>query len=94
MNPLVVALAHLWLPGFLLSVCLGACYQLMPVVLGAALRVAQGAAVVGVPGISAVEVRIAWDPPVDARDDQRERSGTARLALIGPRNPAAVVGRT
>lgn len=38
MHPRVVALAHLWLPGFLLSVSLGAIYQLMPVVLGAPLR--------------------------------------------------------
>ncbi len=38
MHPHVVALAHLWLPGFLLSVCLGAMYQLMPVVLGIPLR--------------------------------------------------------
>lgn len=38
LHPTVVALAHLWLPGFLLSVCLGAVYQLMPVVLGAPLR--------------------------------------------------------
>ena len=37
-HPHVAALAHLWLPGFLLSVCLGALYQLMPVVLGAPLR--------------------------------------------------------
>ncbi len=35
--PHVVALAHLWLPGFLLSVCFGATYQLAPVVLGAPL---------------------------------------------------------
>ncbi len=33
-HPSVLALTHLWLPGFLLSVCLGAFYQLMPVVLG------------------------------------------------------------
>jgi len=33
-HPRVVALVHLWLPGFLLSVCIGALYQLMPVVLG------------------------------------------------------------
>lgn len=38
LHPEVVALAHLWLPGFLLSVCLGASYQLMPVVLGVPLR--------------------------------------------------------
>lgn len=37
-QPAVVALAHLWLPGFLLSVCLGALYQLLPVVLGTPLR--------------------------------------------------------
>lgn len=37
-HPQIVALAHLWLPGFLLSVCLGASYQLMPVVLGTPLR--------------------------------------------------------
>lgn len=36
-HPQVVAFAHLWLPGFLLSVCIGAVYQLMPVVLGAPL---------------------------------------------------------
>jgi hypothetical protein len=40
-HPRVVALAHLWLPGFLLSVCLGASYQLMPVVLGVPLRVSD-----------------------------------------------------
>lgn len=38
LHPHVVALAHLWLPGFLLSASLGAMYQLMPVVLGAPLR--------------------------------------------------------
>ena len=32
--PQALALVHLWLPGFLLSVCFGAAYQLMPVVLG------------------------------------------------------------
>lgn len=37
-HPVVVALAHLWLPGFLLSVSMGAVYQLMPVVLGTPLR--------------------------------------------------------
>lgn len=36
-HPHTVACAHLWLPGFLLSVCIGAVYQLMPVVLGAPL---------------------------------------------------------
>jgi hypothetical protein len=40
-HPRVVALAHLWLPGFLLSVCVGASYQLMPVVLGVPLRVSD-----------------------------------------------------
>lgn len=39
LQPSVVALAHVWLPGFLLSVCCGAVYQLMPVVLGAPLRI-------------------------------------------------------
>ena len=34
LHPRVVAVVHLWLPGFLLSVCFGAAYQLMPVVLG------------------------------------------------------------
>ena len=34
LHPHTVALVHLWLPGFLLSVCIGAVYQLMPVVLG------------------------------------------------------------
>ncbi len=43
-HPGVVALVHLWLPGFLLSVSIGAIYQLMPVVLGAALRLPQLAA--------------------------------------------------
>jgi hypothetical protein len=37
-HPSVVALAHLWLPGFLLSVCMGAVYQLAPVGLGVPLR--------------------------------------------------------
>lgn len=36
-HPHLVALLHLWLPGFLLTVCLGAVYQLMPVILGAKL---------------------------------------------------------
>ncbi len=43
-HPHVAALAHLWLPGFLLSVCIGALYQLMPVVLGAPLRLPSVAA--------------------------------------------------
>jgi hypothetical protein len=34
MHPEVVAIAHLWLPGFLLSACMGAMYQLVPVILG------------------------------------------------------------
>jgi hypothetical protein len=34
LHPRTVALAHLWLPGFLLSVAIGAMYQLVPVVLG------------------------------------------------------------
>lgn len=38
LHPEVVALAHAWLPGFLLSLCAGACLQLMPVVLGTPLR--------------------------------------------------------
>ena len=38
LHPRVVAFVHLWLPGFLLSVSIGALYQLMPVVLGAPLR--------------------------------------------------------
>ncbi|HUG12228.1 MAG TPA: hypothetical protein VMM36_14520 [Opitutaceae bacterium] len=33
-SPRVLALVHAWVPGFLVSVCLGACYQMMPVVLG------------------------------------------------------------
>ncbi len=41
-HPRIVALVHLWLPGFLLSVCIGASYQLMPVVLGTALRARSG----------------------------------------------------
>ena len=42
LHPEVVAVAHLWLPGFLLSICLGATYQLMPVVLGEAVRLREG----------------------------------------------------
>ena len=38
----VVAWVHLWLPGGLLAICIGACYQLMPVVLGPPLRVPTG----------------------------------------------------
>jgi hypothetical protein len=38
MHPSVLAIAHLWLPGFLLSVSFGAAYQLIPVVLGVPLR--------------------------------------------------------
>ena len=37
-HPQVVALAHLWLPGFLLTATLGAMYQLTPVILGVPLR--------------------------------------------------------
>lgn len=37
LHPGAAALAHAWLPGFLLSICAGATYQLMPVVLGCAL---------------------------------------------------------
>jgi len=33
-HPHVLALVHLWLPGFLLSIGIGALYQLMPVVVG------------------------------------------------------------
>lgn len=40
--PRVVALVHAWLPGFLLSICFGAVYQLMPVVLGTDLAVRSG----------------------------------------------------
>jgi len=43
-HPHVVALTHLWLPGFLLSVCLGAIYQLMPVILGTPLMIKNGQA--------------------------------------------------
>lgn len=39
LHPQVVAFVHLWLPGFLLSVCIGAVYQLMPVVLGEPLAI-------------------------------------------------------
>lgn len=42
-HPRVVALAHLWLPGFLLSVTMGALYQLTPVVLGAAIPLPRAA---------------------------------------------------
>ncbi|AHF92693.1 hypothetical protein OPIT5_23175 [Opitutaceae bacterium TAV5] len=38
LHPRLVAFVHVWLPGFLLSICIGALYQLMPVVLGAPLR--------------------------------------------------------
>lgn len=40
-HPELVAVSHLWLPGFLLSVCFGATYQLMPVVLGRPLRIRE-----------------------------------------------------
>lgn len=43
-HPAVLALAHLWLPGFLLSASVGAVYQLMPVVLGTPLRLPAAAA--------------------------------------------------
>lgn len=43
-HPHVVALVHLWLPGFLLSICLGAVYQMMPVVLGTPLAASAGRA--------------------------------------------------
>ncbi len=33
-HPYMLALVHLWLPGFLLSIAIGALYQLIPVVLG------------------------------------------------------------
>lgn len=42
LHPHVVALAHVWLPGFLLSACIGAIYQLAPVVLGTPWRGAGG----------------------------------------------------
>lgn len=38
LHPRVAALAHLWLPGFLLSASIGSLYQLMPVALGAPLH--------------------------------------------------------
>lgn len=39
LHPHIVAFVHLWLPGFLLSVCIGAIYQLMPVVLGEPMKI-------------------------------------------------------
>ena len=33
-HPAVVTLVHLWLPGFLVSICIGVIYQMAPVVLG------------------------------------------------------------
>jgi len=42
LQPGVIALVHAWLPGFLLSICFGAVYQLMPVVLGTDLAVRSG----------------------------------------------------
>lgn len=41
-HPHLVALVHLWLPGFLLTLCMGACYQLAPVILGAKLAGRRG----------------------------------------------------
>ncbi|WP_442887771.1 hypothetical protein [Congregicoccus parvus] len=38
LHPHVAAHVHLWLPGCLLAVCIGVIYQMMPVVLGVALR--------------------------------------------------------
>jgi len=43
-HPHVIALAHLWLPGFLLSICMGAIYQLMPVILGTPLAIKNAGA--------------------------------------------------
>lgn len=43
LHPSVVACVHLFLPGFLLSVTIGAFYQLMPVVLGAPLHASSRA---------------------------------------------------
>jgi hypothetical protein len=34
LSPRVLSLVHAWVPGFLVSVCLGACYQMIPVILG------------------------------------------------------------
>jgi hypothetical protein len=41
-HPATVGWVHLWLPGGLLAICIGACYQLMPVVLGPPLRTPRG----------------------------------------------------
>jgi hypothetical protein len=56
----LIALVHLWLPGFLASVTLGSMYQMMPVVLGEPLRLPLAAAwghfgvhLVGVAGLVA-----------------------------------------
>jgi hypothetical protein len=43
LHPRFIALVHLWLPGFLLSVAFGSLYQLMPVVLGTPLRLGRRA---------------------------------------------------
>ena len=44
LHPRVVALVHAFLPGFLLSICMGALYQLGPVVLNTPLQLRLGAA--------------------------------------------------
>ncbi len=42
-HPSLVGVAHLWLPGGLGAICIGACYQMAPVVLGTPLRARRGA---------------------------------------------------
>ncbi len=42
-HPSLVAVAHLWLPGGLGAICIGACYQMAPVILGTPLRARRGA---------------------------------------------------
>ena len=63
LHPRVIALSHLWLPGFLLSVCIGASYQLMPVVLGTPLRAGVASlwmhAVLHAAGVSALVTGLA-----------------------------------
>ncbi len=41
-HPALVTLAHLWLPGFLVSICIGVIYQMAPVVLGTPLAAPPG----------------------------------------------------
>lgn len=75
-HPRVVALAHLWLPGFLLSVTMGALYQLTPVVLGAAIPLPRAAGWMHL-GLQALGVPVLVGGFVAGRFDGVALGGTA-----------------